>query len=70
MVVSGSPNGSQPTSQPAKKYGITKPISVAGPTEADLQRNIELEKVRFFFLLKFIFPKLEIFELPGWALFI
>ncbi|XP_024930545.3 nuclear poly(A) polymerase 4 isoform X2 [Ziziphus jujuba] len=44
MVVSGSPNGSQPTSQPAKKYGITKPISVAGPTEADLQRNIELEK--------------------------
>ncbi|KAH9603290.1 hypothetical protein KSS87_001826 [Heliosperma pusillum] len=27
-----------------KKYGITKPISVAGPSEADLLRNAELEK--------------------------
>lgn len=34
-------------SQPAKMYGITKPISVAGPTEADLHRNAELEKVTY-----------------------
>ncbi|GAB4837163.1 Nuclear poly(A) polymerase 4 [Ancistrocladus abbreviatus] len=27
-----------------KTYGITKPISLSGPTEADLQRNAELEK--------------------------
>ncbi|KAF3446721.1 hypothetical protein FNV43_RR11901 [Rhamnella rubrinervis] len=44
MVVSGSLDESLPTSQSAKKYGITKPISLAGPTDADLQRNIELEK--------------------------
>lgn len=29
----------------AKQYGITKPISVSGPTEADRQRSRELEKV-------------------------
>ncbi|EXB60284.1 Poly(A) polymerase [Morus notabilis] len=40
MVGSASLNGSSP----AKKYGITKPISFAGPTDADLQRNVELEK--------------------------
>ncbi|KAE7999179.1 hypothetical protein FH972_003639 [Carpinus fangiana] len=28
----------------AKQYGITKPISVSGPTEADRQRSRELEK--------------------------
>lgn len=28
-----------------KSYGITKPISLAGPTEADHLRNAELEKV-------------------------
>ncbi|XVF89144.1 hypothetical protein PTKIN_Ptkin19aG0106800 [Pterospermum kingtungense] len=40
-----SPNGSSPQqSQPPKKYGITKPISLAGPGEADIQRNSELEK--------------------------
>ncbi|XVF35394.1 hypothetical protein REPUB_Repub18cG0141900 [Reevesia pubescens] len=39
------PNGSLPQqSLPSKKYGITKPISVAGPSEADSQRNTELEK--------------------------
>jgi poly(A) polymerase len=43
MVGPESPNGSTP--QPAaKKYGITKPISIAGPTEADLQRNMDMEK--------------------------
>lgn len=28
----------------AKKYGVTKPISIAGPNESDLQRNADLEK--------------------------
>lgn len=42
MVDTENTNGSSP--QPAKKYGITKPISLAGPTEADLHRNLELEK--------------------------
>ncbi|PON71368.1 Poly(A) polymerase [Trema orientale] len=41
MAGSESPNGSSPA---AKMYGITNPISVAGPTDADLQRNVELEK--------------------------
>ncbi|XP_068636507.1 nuclear poly(A) polymerase 4-like isoform X2 [Aristolochia californica] len=27
-----------------KQYGVTKPISMAGPTEADFQRNVELKK--------------------------
>ncbi|CAA7060025.1 unnamed protein product [Microthlaspi erraticum] len=27
-----------------KSYGITKPLSVAGPSKADLKRNLELEK--------------------------
>ncbi|KAJ8555507.1 hypothetical protein K7X08_013003 [Anisodus acutangulus] len=29
---------------PRKKYGVTKPLSLAGPTDADLQRNAALEK--------------------------
>ncbi|KAL7003410.1 polynucleotide adenylyltransferase [Sarracenia purpurea var. burkii] len=35
-----------PLAQPvtAKKYRVTKSISLAGPTEADFQRNTELEK--------------------------
>lgn len=28
-----------------KQYGITKPLSLLGPVEADLQRTEELEKV-------------------------
>ncbi|KAL6285584.1 hypothetical protein ACE6H2_009974 [Prunus campanulata] len=28
----------------ARQYGVTRPISTAGPTEADIQMNIELEK--------------------------
>ncbi|KAK1315362.1 hypothetical protein QJS10_CPA06g00835 [Acorus calamus] len=30
--------------QIVKQYGVTKAISVAGPTEADLQRSLELDK--------------------------
>ncbi|GKV10004.1 hypothetical protein SLEP1_g21431 [Rubroshorea leprosula] len=46
MAGSRSPIGSSPPppSQTSKKYGITKPISLAGPAEADIQRNAELEK--------------------------
>jgi len=33
----------------SKQYGITKPISMAGPTVYDLHRTLELEKVGFFF---------------------
>ncbi|XP_074561016.1 nuclear poly(A) polymerase 4-like isoform X2 [Curcuma longa] len=36
--------GSPPPTVP-RQYGITKPISTAGPTEADLQRTVELEKL-------------------------
>jgi len=32
----------------SKQCGITKPISMAGPTVNDLQRTTELEKVSFF----------------------
>ncbi|XP_024022453.1 nuclear poly(A) polymerase 4 isoform X1 [Morus notabilis] len=28
----------------AKQYGVTKPISTAGPTDVDIQRTLELEK--------------------------
>ncbi|MCD7447869.1 Nuclear poly(A) polymerase 4 [Datura stramonium] len=42
MVSSDSLSGS--AASPPKKYGVTKPLSLAGPTEADLQRNAALEK--------------------------
>ncbi|XP_009777317.1 nuclear poly(A) polymerase 4 isoform X2 [Nicotiana tabacum] len=32
------------TLPPSKQYGVTKPLSLAGPTEADIQRTKELEK--------------------------
>ncbi|XP_058006292.1 nuclear poly(A) polymerase 4 isoform X2 [Hevea brasiliensis] len=32
------------SSPPPKQYGVTKPISMSGPTEADIQRSRELEK--------------------------
>ncbi|XVF24893.1 hypothetical protein REPUB_Repub13aG0166900 [Reevesia pubescens] len=39
--LSGSP---PPVAAPVKQYGVTKPISMAGPTEADIQRSRDLEK--------------------------
>ncbi|OMO66508.1 hypothetical protein COLO4_30523 [Corchorus olitorius] len=33
-----------PVAVPVKQYGVTKPISMAGPTEVDIQRSRELEK--------------------------
>ncbi|CAI8599895.1 unnamed protein product [Vicia faba] len=52
MAVSGSPNGGStpppppppPQQEQANKLGFTKPISLAGPSTADLHRNTELEK--------------------------
>ncbi|XP_061358379.1 nuclear poly(A) polymerase 4-like isoform X2 [Gastrolobium bilobum] len=35
---------SKPSQAPPKHYGVTKPISMAGPMVADLQRTLELEK--------------------------
>lgn len=35
----------------SKQHGVTKPISTAGPSEADRQRNKELEKVCIVFLV-------------------
>ncbi|GKV03482.1 hypothetical protein SLEP1_g15772 [Rubroshorea leprosula] len=34
-----------PPSQSSKNHGITQPISLAGPTDVDIQRNAELEKL-------------------------
>lgn len=31
--------------QPLKQWGVAKPLSLAGPLDADVQRNRELEKV-------------------------
>lgn len=36
---------SQPSQTAAKQYGVTKPISTAGPAVADMRRTLELEKV-------------------------
>lgn len=36
-------------SPPPKQYGVTKPISMSGPMDADIQRSRELEKVSLFF---------------------
>ena len=40
--MSGSP---PPVAAPVTQYGVTKPISMAGPTEVDIQRSRDLEKV-------------------------
>jgi poly(A) polymerase len=50
MVISDSPNGGStppppPQQEQANKDRFTKPISLAGPTDSDLHRNTELEKV-------------------------
>ena len=35
---------------PNRVYGVTEPISMAGPSESDMIRNRELEKVRLVYL--------------------
>nr|KYP70143.1 Poly(A) polymerase [Cajanus cajan] len=46
MAVSDSPSGAStpPQQEQPNNYAFTKPLSLAGPTDADLQRNLELEK--------------------------
>ncbi|XP_052875543.1 nuclear poly(A) polymerase 4-like isoform X2 [Gossypium arboreum] len=45
MVSSEGLCGSQPPiAAPVTQYGVTKPISMAGPTAADIQRSRDLEK--------------------------
>lgn len=48
-----SAEGSSGSSSPpaAKQYGVTKPLSNSGPTETDLQKTVELEKVYLFIYL-------------------
>ncbi|XP_020264940.1 nuclear poly(A) polymerase 4-like [Asparagus officinalis] len=40
----GSSEGGNVTNQAPRHYGVTKPISTAGPSDVDLQRSVELEK--------------------------
>lgn len=48
---------------PPKKYGVTMPLSLAGPSEADLQRSAALEKVVFLvYQLNFLFTGLTKFK--------
>jgi poly(A) polymerase len=42
---SSKPANSSSQVLPSKQYGVTKPISMAGPTVADLKRTQKLEKV-------------------------
>ena len=45
----GLSQSSPPSQAVPKQYGVTKPISMAGPTQIDIQRTLELEKVRLAF---------------------
>lgn len=48
MVTSDSSSDSPPLPPIPKQYGVTKPLSLSGPTDADIRRTKELEKVRLF----------------------
>ena len=45
---------SSSSAQLFEHYEMEKPISIAGPSKFDLERNIELEKVDFFFFFTII----------------
>lgn len=49
MVGTQNLGGSLPPLNSPKSYGITKPLSLAGPSSADIKRNVELEKVKLCF---------------------
>ncbi|XP_073015497.1 nuclear poly(A) polymerase 4-like isoform X2 [Primulina eburnea] len=42
--LNGSPSALLEQKQPPKQWGVTRPLSLAGPIEADIQRNTGLEK--------------------------
>lgn len=50
MVGTQNLGGSLPPVNSPKSYGITKPLSLAGPSAADIKRNVELEKVSLVFV--------------------
>lgn len=62
MVRAEGLSGSPPR---ARQYGVTKPISLAGPTEADIQRSAELEKVILLFILPLCFRSLDFLLFEG-----
>ncbi|XP_034210391.1 nuclear poly(A) polymerase 4-like isoform X2 [Prunus dulcis] len=43
-LIAPPPQPPPPPQASARQYGVTRPISTAGPTEADIQMNMELEK--------------------------
>lgn len=47
-------DSSQPVKASLKSYGITEPLSIAGPSAADVKRNLELEKVSVVFVCFFV----------------
>lgn len=53
-----------------KQYGVTKPISLAGPTEADLQRTVELEKVCSYKFSLFYFFCAPVFSVISSILYV
>lgn len=50
MVGTQNLGDSLPPVNSPKSYGITKPLSLAGPSAADIKRNVELEKVSLVFV--------------------
>ena len=78
VSASPSPPAATATVAVAMKYGVTEPISMAGPTRADRQRSRDLEKVwilgyllrKFNSLhaLRFFFLVFELFAYVFWFL--
>lgn len=58
---SSSPTLPPPAEQehPPKEWGVTKPLSHAGPTDVDIQRTKDLEKVSFPSISNIGFPNKE-----------
>jgi len=49
-----------------QRLGITEPISLAGPTEDDVIKTRELEKVLFALILDSYMYALELFSVTLW----
>lgn len=52
MEESKSTIGDSPQKAPTIQFGLTEPISLAGPSKADIQRNAMLEKVYILRLIE------------------